>query len=345
MKILGIETSCDETAAAIVTQEQHVLASIVASQMHVHAPYGGVVPELASRQHLRDLPRVVEEAFQQADLGWDDIDGIAVTYAPGLMGALLVGLSWAKAAAFAGQLPFIGVNHLEGHLFAAELNQPPLPYPFLGLVASGGHTCLYLVHSGDLPDYELLAKTRDDAVGEAFDKVAKLLGLPYPGGPAIESAASASQPTSLKFTVPRMKDGSLDFSYSGLKTAVRYLLETQAKEGKTYSAEEIAAAFQKTIVDDLVRKTLLTMQAHPVKALVLTGGVAANRPLRERFTVAAKAKNLPFFCPPIAWCTDNAAMIAAVGARYLKAGKRSDWNLPAIANVELIPATPYVKSA
>jgi tRNA N6-adenosine threonylcarbamoyltransferase len=336
MEILGIESSCDETSAAIVTEERKVLASVVASQLEVHAPYGGVVPELASRQHLRDLPRVVEEAFAQAKLTWEDIDGIAVTYAPGLMGALLVGLSWAKAAAFARNIPFVGVNHLEGHLFAAELNQAPLPYPFLGLVASGGHTCLYLVRSGDLPEYELLAKTRDDAVGEAFDKVAKLLGLPYPGGPAIEKAARLSQPTSLKFTVPRMKDGSLDFSYSGIKTAVRYLLEKQAKQGTTFSAPEVAAAFQKTIVDDLLSKTFAVMEQHPVEALVITGGVAANGPLRERFSAAAKEKNLPFFCPPISWCTDNAAMIASVGARYIKAGKKSAWDLPAIANVELI---------
>jgi len=334
MKILGIETSCDETAAAIVTNKREVLSSVVASQLKVHAPYGGVVPELASRQHLQDLPLVVEKAFRNAHLNWEDIDGVAVTYTPGLMGALLVGLSWAKAVAFARDLPFIGVNHLEGHLYAAELDHPLLPYPFIGLVTSGGHTSLYLVEASDLPRYQLLARTRDDAVGEAFDKVAKLLGLPYPGGPAIERVANSGPATSIRFTVPRMKDGSWDFSYSGLKTAVRYLLETQRREGKAISAAEIAAAFQQTIIDDLLKKTLAAMQVHPVHALVLTGGVAANRPLREAFATAAQEHNIPFFCPPIEWCTDNAAMIAAVGARYLMAGKRSSWDLPAIASLE-----------
>ncbi|MCD4813679.1 tRNA (adenosine(37)-N6)-threonylcarbamoyltransferase complex transferase subunit TsaD [bacterium] len=333
MKILGIESSCDETSAAVVTEQREVLASVVASQLKVHAPYGGVVPELASRQHLRDLPRVIDETFSQAGLSWDDIDGIAATCGPGLMGALLVGLTWAKAAAFARQLPFIGINHLEGHLFASELNHPALPYPFVGLVASGGHTNLYLVTAGDLPEYELLASTRDDAVGEAFDKVAKLLGMPYPGGPAIEAAAKNHPQSGIRFTLPRMKDGSADFSYSGIKTAVRYLLESSRKAGKELVAAEIAAGFQKTVIEDLVRKTLAVIQKHEVHALVLTGGVAANRSLREAFSAAAHQEGIPFFSPPVEWCTDNAAMIASVGARYLAAGRRSAWDLPAYANL------------
>lgn len=336
MKILGIESSCDETSAAVVTEKREVLSTVVASQLEVHAPFGGVVPELASRQHLRDLPRVVNETLKMAGLDWDEIDGVAATCGPGLMGALLVGLTWGKAAAFARGLPFIGVNHLEGHLFASELNHPPLPYPFVGLVASGGHTNLYWVTSGDLPEYKLLASTRDDAVGEAFDKVAKLLGLPYPGGPAIEKAARQHPQTDIQFTLPRMKDGSYDFSYSGMKTAVRYLLENSKKEGTTLAVGEIAAAFQNTIVQDLVKKTFTVIQDHEVHALVLTGGVAANRPLREAFAAAAHDAGIPFFSPPMEWCTDNAAMIASVGARYLAAGKKSPWNLPAFANVGLM---------
>lgn len=336
MKVLGIETSCDETAAAIVTDQREVLSSVVASQLQVHAPYGGVVPELASRQHVQDLPRVVDEALRAAHIGWADVDGVAATHGPGLMGALLVGLTWAKAAAWARELPFIGVNHLEGHLLASELNHPDLPYPFIGLVASGGHTSLFFVSAGDPPSYTLLARTRDDAVGEAFDKVAKLLGLPYPGGPSIEKVAQ-EQPASeaVRFTLPRMKDGSLDFSYSGLKTAVRYLLAKRDTHAEPITTAEIATGFQNTIIQDLLKKALEAIHRHPARALVLTGGVAANRPLREAFARAAHEKQLPFFCPPIEWCTDNAAMIAAVGARHLAAGQRSGWDLPAVPNLEL----------
>ncbi len=336
MKILGIETSCDETAAAVVTDQREVLSSVVASQLNVHAPYGGVVPELASRQHVRDLPRIAAEALSRAHLSWSDVDGIAATHGPGLMGALLIGLTWAKAAAWARGLPFIGVNHLEGHLLACELNHSLLPYPFIGLVASGGHTSLYYVAAGDPPSYELLARTRDDAVGEAFDKVAKLLGLPYPGGPAIGKAAQ-EQPTvnTVRFTLPKMKDGSLDFSYSGLKTAVRYLLAKQDSRTVPLTVAEIATAFQRTIIQDLLAKALAAARRRPVQALVLTGGVAANRPLREAFARAAHENHLPFFCPPVEWCTDNAAMIAAVGARHLAVGQRSGWDLPAVPNLEL----------
>ncbi len=335
MLVLGIETSCDETSAAIADEQGQVRAVVVASQLQLHQPYGGVVPELASRQHSRDMARVVAETFSQAQCTWDDIGGVAATYGPGLMGALLVGLNYAKAAALARQCPFIGINHLEGHLIAPELNHHPMPKPFIGLVASGGHTSLYLVQGEPLARYELLANTRDDAVGEAFDKVAKLLGLPYPGGPAIEKAARQARGTLPRFSLPRMKDGSLEFSYSGLKTAVRTLVDRKKKNGESLDIPEIAAAFQKTIVEDLLQKTMAHMERHHARGMVLTGGVAANQALREAFARVMAGRNLPFFSPPIKWCTDNAAMIAVAGAKRLMAGQRSEWDLEAVPNAKL----------
>jgi N6-L-threonylcarbamoyladenine synthase len=284
---------------------------------------------------LRDLPSVAEEAFHQAGLGWQDIQGVAATHGPGLMGALLVGLTWGKAAAFARSLPFMGVNHLEGHLLAAELEKTPMPRPLAGLVASGGHTNLYLIEGGNPPAYQLLASTRDDAVGEAFDKVAKLLGLPYPGGPAIEAAARSFPAPRVRFTLPRMKDGSLEFSYSGLKTAVRNLLDQTRRREETVDSAEIAAAFQQTVIKDLMNKTFGAMAAHGVKTLILTGGVAANRPLREAFAAEAGKRGLSFYSPPREWCTDNAAMIALAGARRLASGERSPWDLAADPNLKL----------
>jgi N6-L-threonylcarbamoyladenine synthase len=337
MLVLGIETSCDETAAAVADETGRVLSSVVASQLALHGEYGGVVPELASRQHLRDLPRVADQALAEAQVGWDQVSGLAATHGPGLMGALLVGLSWAKAAAWARALPFKGVNHLEGHLKAIELNTPPAARPLVGLVASGGHTNLYWVGPGTPTPFRLLAQTRDDAVGEAFDKVAKLLDMPYPGGPSIEKAARQAAPgvPAKKFTPPRLKDGSLGFSYSGLKTAVRLVVENAKQSGRPLDAPGVARAFQKTVVDDLVNKTLQAARETHARGVALTGGVAANGPLREALTRAAAAAGLECFIPPRAWCTDNAAMIAAVGAQHLAAGERDGWDLPAVPYLEL----------
>lgn len=336
MLVLGIETSCDETSAAIADETGQVRAVLIASQLKLHQPYGGVVPELASRQHIRDLPEMVSGVLKQAGLTWDLIEGVAATFGPGLMGALLVGLSYAKSVALARQLPFIGINHLEGHLIAPELNHHPIPKPFVGLIASGGHTNLYLVSEGDSsPPYTLLASTRDDAVGEAFDKVAKLLGLSYPGGPAIEQAANQATATIEPFSLPRMKDGSIQFSYSGLKTAVRYLVEKQKQTGEPVAVNNIAAAFQSAVIKDLVTKTIALVKRHHARGLVLTGGVAANQGLRTALAAAAEQINLPFFVPPIKWCTDNAAMIAVAGAKRLAAGERSPLDLAANPNAPL----------
>ena len=337
MITLGIETSCDETAAAVADAGGRILASVVASQLDLHAEYGGVVPELASRQHQRDVGRTAAEALRRAGVDWDGVEGVAATCGPGLLGALLVGLSWAKAAAFARGLPFVGVNHLEGHLVAAELGEPALPSPYLGLIASGGHTNLYLVPDTAQAGVALLAQTRDDAVGEAFDKVAKILGLSYPGGPAVQRAAEGREAGGIRFSPPRMKDGSADFSYSGLKTAVRYAVEDIRRAGREPDVGAVAAAFERTIVADLVNKTLAAAERHAVRGVTLTGGVAANRRLRDALGEAARRRGLVFKVPAVRLCTDNAAMIAAAGARRLAAGERHGWNLPADPRAPLGP--------
>ncbi len=335
MRILGIESSCDETAAAIVS-EGRVLSSLVATQHDVHARFGGVVPELASRRHMENIVPLILTALEEADLTLDDLDGIAVTYAPGLLGSLLVGLSAAKAIAYARNLPIIGVNHLEGHLHAAELEYGAIPSPYVGLVVSGGHTSLYLVHGfGNL---KLLGATRDDAAGEAFDKVAKLLELGYPGGPAIDRASLTGNPKAFRFTKPRFSsDDSLDFSFSGIKTACLLIHRGAVAKGDVSEqfTADLAASFQEAVASILVDRTLDAVRRHGARACVLAGGVAANRRLRELLKQRADDAGVPCFIPPMALCTDNAAMIAYVGARHLEAGRRSDYTLNAVANQEI----------
>lgn len=323
--VLGIESSCDETAAAVLADGRRVLSSVVASQVKDHAPFGGVVPELASRRHLENAAPVVRAALAEAEVSLDDLSGIAVTQGPGLIGALLVGLNLAKALAWARDLPIAGVSHLEGHLMALTLAQEPPPYPHLALLVSGGHTSLYLVR-GPL-DQEELGQTVDDAAGEAYDKVAKLYGLGYPGGVIIDRLAAGGDPAAIVFPRPRLHDGSLDFSFAGLKTAV--LQFRQKHQGQAYRIEDLCAGFQEAVAEVLVKKALRAAQAHGVKHLALAGGVAANRRLRELTAQVAREAGMGVTLPPLSLCTDNAAMIAAAGAWRLSRGETSGMDLEA----------------
>lgn len=319
MMILGIETSCDETAAALVSGGDRILSSVVASQDSIHAPYGGVVPELASRRHVEVILPVIERALAEAGVKQRDIEGIAVTQGPGLIGSLLVGVSVAKAIAYVHRLPLVGVNHLEGHIFAARLERPDLKPPFLALVVSGGHTALYLVR--EWLHYSLIGQTRDDAAGEAFDKVAKLLGLGYPGGPVIEKVAREGDSSAIAFPLAQITDGAPDFSFSGIKTAVSLYVRDHRPLSKRATAD-IAASFQAAVVKMLVRKTVKAALRLGIKRLVLTGGVAANRALRSALEAEASSREWEFIVPGTRLCTDNAAMIAAAGHARLLAGER-----------------------
>jgi len=318
--VLGIETSCDETAAAVLDGGRKVLSNVVASQDDVHAPYGGVVPELASRRHLEVVVPVVRRALREAGVGLRDLDGIAVTQGPGLVGSLLVGCSAAKSLAWAHGTPLVGVNHLEGHIYAAFLEERTPEHPFLALVVSGGHTALYV--AVEPRRYVRVGQTRDDAAGEAFDKVAKLLGLSYPGGPAIERASADGDPRAISFPTANMSDGAPDFSFSGIKTAVSLHVR---RVGALSTAEiaDVAASFQATVVKMLVRKSLRAGRRLGIRRLVLTGGVAANRALRHALEAECGARGWELFIPSRALCTDNAAMIAAAGHDRLQAGERA----------------------
>ncbi len=332
--VLGIETSCDDTAAAVLHNGQ-VLASVVSSQDEVHGLYGGVVPELASRQHLLHILPVIDRALAEARKGLEQIQGIAVTCGPGLIGSLLVGLSTAKAIALAKKLPFVGVNHLEGHLLAVLL-EAQVPFPFLALLVSGGHTCLYLVRG--LGDYALLGSTRDDAAGEAFDKVAKIMGLGYPGGRILDQMARGGNPWAIPFPRARLKPvrgkvQGYDFSFSGLKTAVRLFLRENPvwQERK----EDVAASFQEAVVDMLLEPTWRAVQEWGIGRVVLTGGVSANSRLRQRATEEGKQLGVEVFFPSLRFCTDNAAMIALAGAWRLARGESSPLSLRASASLRL----------
>jgi N6-L-threonylcarbamoyladenine synthase len=332
MIVLGIESSCDETAAAVVAVGRRIVSSVVASQDDVHAPYGGVVPELASRRHIEVIVPVIERTLHEARVGLRDIDGIAVTHGPGLVGSLLVGTSLAKSLAWVHRKPLVGVNHLEGHIFAAFLTEDPPEYPFLALVVSGGHTALY--HARAPRDYDLDGQTRDDAAGEAFDKVAKLLGLGFPGGPLIQRAAESGDPGAVAFPPARMTDGARDFSFSGLKTSVSLYVKRHAPLSATQVAD-VAASFQATVVRTLVRRTLAAAAALGVRRVVLTGGVAANGPLREALASEGVAQGVRVHVPPRQLCTDNAAMIAAAGSARLAAGERAPLTLNAVPDLAL----------
>ncbi len=332
MIVLGIETSCDETAAAVVDGGRKVLSSVVASQDDVHAPYGGVVPELASRRHLEVLVPVVRRAIETAGMALDDVDGIAVTYGPGLVGSLLIGCSAAKAIAYARRRPLVGVNHLEGHIYAAFLEGEPPVHPFLALVVSGGHTALYLAR--EPRRYERIGQTRDDAAGEAFDKVAKLLGLGFPGGPAVERIARDGDPRAIAFPTAHMSDGAPDFSFSGIKTAVSLHVRRAGPLGPAQVAD-VAASFQATAVKMLVRKTTKAALRFGVRRVVLTGGVAANTALRVALEGECREHGWVLHVPSRRLCTDNAAMIAAAGHDRLQAGERAPLSLNAVPDLAL----------
>jgi N6-L-threonylcarbamoyladenine synthase len=327
MLVLGIETSCDETCAAVVDESGRVLSDVVHSQVELHAPYGGVVPELASRDHLRNVRPVVEAALSRAPASLDAIHGIAVTCRPGLSGALLVGVELAQALAFARELPIVGVDHLVGHLLAVFLRygdedtRARPDFPFIALLVSGGHTALYRVDGPDLSQVRELGATRDDAAGEAFDKVAKLLGLGYPGGPIIDRLAKEGDPEAVVLSAPMPSKNSAEFSFSGLKTNVARYVEEHGRPGDDQRLRDLCAAFQRRVVDTLVRKAVAAAQRERVPRLVIGGGVAANRELRSNAETACTRAGIKLFVPPLRACTDNAAMIAYVGALRLVRGE------------------------
>ena len=336
--ILAIETSCDETAAAVIARTADparpwtLLSSIVASQTEIHREWGGVVPELASRQHVRDICGVVEAALEKAGVAASSLSAIAVTQGPGLVGSLLVGCSMAKALAWVHRLPLVGVNHLEGHVYASFLTEEAPEYPFLALVVSGGHTALY--HASAPLTYHLVGQTRDDAAGEAFDKVAKLLGLGFPGGPIIQRTAERGDPRAIEFPLAQMTDGASDFSFSGIKTSVSLYVRRHGPLGEAQVAD-VAASFQAAVVKMLVRQTVRAALRIGVKRVVLTGGVAANGPLRTALYAEAEQHGIRLHIPPPGLCTDNAAMITAAGTVRLAAGERAPLTLNATPDLAL----------
>jgi tRNA N6-adenosine threonylcarbamoyltransferase len=321
MIVFGIETSCDETAAAVVVDGKKILSSIVSSQVTVHHPYGGVVPELASREHVEAIVPVVNEALIAAGIDKKRLDAVAVTRGPGLVGALLVGFNFARAFAFAMDIPWIGIDHLEGHINSVFLESDPPPFPFVALLASGGHTSIYHVtsHTG----YVLMGQTRDDAAGEAFDKVAKMLGLGYPGGIIIDRLAGKGNPENISFPRPFMDKSTFDFSFSGLKTAVRRYIQDHRNDFRR-QIPDIVAGFQEAVVDVLSNKIIHAAKEKKCNHIAMVGGVAANKRLREKIMREASREGLTVHIPSVELCGDNAAMIAAVGYHYLKKGIASN---------------------
>ena len=331
--ILAIESSCDETAAAVVVNGREVKSNVISSQIDLHTLYGGVVPEIASRKHIEKIDQVIAEAMEEAKVTWDDLDAIGVTYGPGLVGALLVGVAEAKAISYARKLPLIPVHHIEGHISANYIENKELEPPFLCLVVSGGHT--HLVKVTDYGKYEILGRTRDDAAGEAFDKVARAIGLGYSGGPKIEKVAKEGNPQAIAFPRGKVGDGVYDFSFSGLKSAVLNYLNGCKMKGETIVEADVAASFQKAVTDVLVGHAMDALDEYHMDKFAIAGGVASNGTIRQAMEEACREKGVKFYHPSPILCTDNAAMIGAAAYYDFLAGKRAGLDLNAIPNLKL----------
>ena len=331
--ILGIESSCDETAAAVVRNGREVLSNVISSQIALHTLYGGVVPEIASRKHIEKINQVIEQALKEADCTLDDLDAIAVTYGPGLVGALLVGVAEAKAISYAKKIPLVGVHHIEGHISANYIEHLELEPPFMCLVASGGHSHLVLVK--DYGEYEIVGKTHDDAAGEAFDKVARAIGLGYPGGPKVDALAKEGNPQAIAFPRAKIEGSAYDFSFSGLKSAVlNYLNQCQMK-GEEPNKADVAASFQASVVDVLVSHTIQAAKEYGINKVAIAGGVASNTTLRQTMTTECSKNQLQLYYPSPIFCTDNAAMIGVAGYYEFQKGVRHGLDLNAVPNLKI----------
>ncbi len=333
MKILAIESSCDETAAAVVEDRTKVLSNVINTQIELHKIYGGVVPEIASRNHIENISAVVDKAIEDSGVTFNDIDAIAVTYGPGLVGALLAGVSYAKGLSYALNKPLIPVHHIKGHISANYIECPDLKPPFICLVASGGHS--HIVNVKSYSDYEVLARTRDDAAGEAFDKVSRVLGFGYPGGPAIQKSAEMGNKEAISFPRVNMGDSGFDFSFSGVKTAVLNYINKAEQKGEEINKYDVAASFQEAVVDVLSSHLIECAKLSGTDKIALAGGVAANKPLRDRVTEKAEKEGMEFYFPRLSLCTDNAAMIGCAAFAEYEKGNIADLSLNATANLPL----------
>lgn len=331
--ILAIESSCDETAASVVKNGRTILSNVISSQIELHKLYGGVVPEIASRKHIEKINQVIEEALEQAEVTLDDLDAIGVTYGPGLVGALLVGVAEAKAISYAKKLPLVGVHHIEGHVSANYIEHPDLEPPFMCLIVSGGHTHLVIVK--DYGEFEILGRTRDDAAGEAFDKVARAIGLGYPGGPKIDKLSKEGNPDAIVFPKAKLENGPYDFSFSGVKSAVLNYINKCKMQGEEFDRADLAASFQKAVVDTLVEKAVKAAKEYHMDKLAIAGGVASNNTLRNAMEKACEREGISFYHPSPVFCTDNAAMIGVAAYYEYKKGTRHGLDLNAVPNLRL----------
>lgn len=331
--ILGVESTCDETACSIVKNGRELIASVISSQIETHKPYGGVVPEIASRKHVENIIPVLDECFSKAGTSLDSINGVAVSYGPGLVGALLTGISVAKAVAWSLDIPLLGVNHIEGHIFANFLTHKELKPPFIALIVSGGHS--HIVHVKDYLKYEILGKTRDDAAGEAFDKTARVLGLGYPGGPLIDKIAKEGNENAFDFPKTKFTDRPYDFSFSGIKTAVINQINTMKMKGQSFDVCDVAASFQKAVIDVLVRNTIEAALHAGIKTVCLAGGVSANSLLRKCMKEEGRKAGIDVYYPEPVYCTDNGAMVASAGYYYFINRKFADLTLNAVPNLRI----------